>query len=232
MHAKLFSLVILAGSLVASPALHAQIVWSVDGPQTITGTTDIFTGGSFVDALQTHRSDPTAGTAVSPETVTNSATHVPVTFGVYNTNTLRDSYFSFGGNGDGGAGRPTTPSSTYNDVLDGCTFVQPGPDSFSISGLQTGHTYELQVWDSTGYATTFTDGNAVTLNGDQFDTGTFVYSGNAEVVSYAAAPGSGYGTVDAVSIREITSTPEPSTYAMLFAGIGALLLVSRLRRVA
>jgi hypothetical protein len=226
--------------ILAAPALHAQIVWSLEGPQTITGVNDVVTDGSFVDALQTHLTDPSANTAVTPETVTNAMTNVSVTFGVYNPTTQQDSYFNFdGAAGYGGAGQGNTASADYNEILDGCTFYEPGPGTFTLGGLKEGHTYELEIWDSATWATTITDTNSVTLNGDQWVTGEIVVPGTdssittTQTISFGAAAGSGslYGTIDAVELRDVT-VPEPSTYAMLFAGVGALVLVARLRRVA
>ena len=45
-------------------------------------------------------------------------------------------------------------------------------------------------------------------------------------------PGGYYGEVDAVALRDLGAAPEPSTFAMLFSGVGALVLVARLRRMA
>jgi hypothetical protein len=226
MKTNLLALTFVAASLVVSPALKAQIIWST--PTSGLGdASSVATNGSYYDALIAH-------IGASPETVVNPTTSVSTLFNAYEPNTLTDGTITFNnaaGYGGDGSNSSATP---YDAALNGTTFVQNGIGQIQIAGLTTGSTYQIQIWnvdnDQTRL-TSYTDG----VNSVQFYygnvIGTFTAGSSIETIDYTNVIPNGdtftAGEVNAVDVRLV---PEPATYAMLFAGIGALVLVARLRR--
>ncbi len=108
-------------------------------------------------------------------------------------------------------------------------FNAGGTSTVTIGGsLQLGHTYQVQVWsyysNDSGTATTnlsgiTTPGGTVTLDAvsllnqtGQFAIGTFTSNGNPLVFDFTAD--GGHGFINAVSVRDLTVAPEPSTWAI------------------
>ena len=90
--------------------------------------------------------------------------------------------------------------------------------------------------DSANESTTFTSGgSSVTLFDDngshvgQFVTGTFTATGSSENISFGQPTGAYTPVVGAISVVEISSVPEPSTFALLGA-MSVVVLGLRLRR--
>jgi hypothetical protein len=162
-----------------------------------------------------------------------------------------DSHIGSPGAGGGdGSGSATTP---YLQILDGCSYVgvSPGGDpvngvsgvsTFSLNNLTAGDVYQVQVWNVTGYAgpnnangreTLLSGSDTADLVGSDFVVGKFTATGSgAESFTIQGVPGGYYGEIDAIALRDLGPAPEPSTYAMLFAGVGALVIAMRLRRLA
>jgi hypothetical protein len=212
---KWSSLGTIAAALVTVPALHAQIIWGT--PSSGLGdASSVATNGSYYDAIVAH-------IGASPETVLNPTTNVSTLFNAYEPNTLTD-----------GSGSSAT---AYDAALNGTTFVQNNVGQIQIAGLNPGSTYQIQIWNVDNdptRLTSYTDG----VNPVQFYygnvIGTFTAGSSIETIDYTnIVPDTNdtftAGEVNAVAVRLV---PEPSTYAMLFAGVGALVLVARLRRVA
>ena len=228
MQTKLSILAIVAVALVASSSLHAQIIWST--PTSGLGdASSVATNGSYYDAIIAH-------IGASQETVLNPTTNVSTVFNAYEPNTLTDGTITLAGAGYGGDGSGSS-ATPYDAALNGTTFVQNYTGEIQIGGLNPGSTYQIQIWNVDNdptRLTSFTDG----VNSVQFYygnvIGTFTAGSSIETIDYTnVVPNTDStftaGEVNAVDVRLV---PEPSTYAMLFAGVGALVLVARLRRKA
>jgi len=228
MQTKLSILAIVAVALVAPLSLHAQIIWST--PTSGLGdASSVATNGSYYDAIIAH-------IGASQETVLNPTTNVSTVFNAYEPNTLTDGTITLAGAGYGGDGSGSS-ATPYDAALNGTTFVQNYTGEIQIGGLNPGSTYQIQIWNVDNdptRLTSFTDG----VNSVQFYygnvIGTFTAGSSIETIDYTnVVPNTDStftaGEVNAVDVRLV---PEPSTYAMLFAGVGALVLVARLRRKA
>jgi hypothetical protein len=226
---KTASLVFAAAVLAASPALHAQIIWGTPASG-LGDASSVAINGTYFDAIIAH-------IGASPETVINPTTNVSTVFNAYESNTLTDGTITFNnaaGYGGDGSGSSTTP---YDAALNGTTFVQNGIGQIQIGGLTQGDTYQIQIWNvdnDPSRLTSYTDG----VNSVQFYygnvIGTFTAGSAIETIDYTnVVPDTeetfSAGEVNAVDVRLV---PEPSTYAMLFGGLGLLVLFMRLRRLA
>jgi len=228
MQTKLLALIVVAASLAASTALRAQIVWST--PTSGLGdASSVATNGSYYDAIVAH-------IGASQETVLNPTTNVSTVFNAYEPNTLTDGTITLAGAGYGGDGSGSS-ATPYDAALNGTTFVQNYTGEIQIGGLNPGSTYQIQIWNVDNdptRLTSFTDGVSSPVQfyfGNVI--GTFTAGSSTETIDYTnVVPNTNdtftAGEVNAVDVRLV---PEPSTYAMLFAGIGALVLVVRLRRL-
>jgi hypothetical protein len=226
---KLSSLAIIAAALVTAPTLHAQIIWST--PSSGLGdASSVATNGSYYDAIVAH-------IGASPETVLNPTTNISTVFNAYEPNTLTDGTITFNNAAGYGGDGSNSSSTPYNAALNGTTFVQNNIGQIQIAGLNPGSTYQIQIWNVDNdptRLTSFTDGVSTPVQfyfGNVI--GTFTAGSSIETIDYTNIVPNGQqftaGEVNAVDVRLV---PEPSTYAMLFAGVGALVLVARLRRVA
>jgi hypothetical protein len=129
-------------------------------------------------------------------------------------------------------------SSNYAYVLQHLDYTTTTPDSLTFTGLQAGESYELQIFAGGGASgpETFTD-VSTSLSGPS---GTLYYgaSYNPAVAAFIdesfTAPVGGTETLDIaspgyiiVSAVNLQVVPEPSTYAMLFGGLGCLIFLAR-----
>jgi hypothetical protein len=222
---------LLSGAMLftLASAVHAQITWnapSVLGQQTISGNytgadTDISTNGGFVAAV-TEADGLGAGNY--PVVVSDAGT----TFDLNN-----DSYITnIGGGGSDGSHSTAT---AYQSALDGVAYTFGAPVTFTLTGLNASDTYQVEIWNvdsstsrNTEYSSTGTAGTTTVDVYKGFVIGTF--SGEtSQSISFQPIVSGGAGEVDAVALRDL-SVPEPSTYAMLFGGLGMVVLISRLRR--
>lgn len=114
----------------------------------------------------------------------------------------------------------------------------------AIAGLTVGATYEISLDAATHYNccnSTTTPGAGVGVDGKQFDffiyngqpwtheAFDFTYDGGSNIL-VVSAQGNGTdsdGMFDNVSIKLISSVPEPATYAMLLAGLWAVGAIAR-----
>jgi hypothetical protein len=212
--------------ILAASNLHAQILWGT--PQDYTGTdADIDTHGTFVAGVFENYS--------ASSIVVDGMTFDQVS----------DSDISSPGAGGGdGSGSSATP---YLQILDGCSYVNVTPagdpsgvsqvSTFSLNHLTAGDVYQVQIWNVSSWAghvtTEFSGATPVDLPGLDFVVGKFTATiSGTQSFTMQGLPGGNYGEIDAIALRDLGAAPEPSTYAMLFAGIGALVLVVRLRRAA
>jgi hypothetical protein len=141
-------------------------------------------------------------------------------------------------------------SASYEDLVGHGDYATAnsgvGTATLTLNGLTNGDSYQVQVFvnDSrtfgAGRSETFTGGgstsgalsyNSTGADGGvgQFVIGTFTADGSSEDITLASTQAL---QLNAFQVREEGATPEPSTYAMVFAGLGLLALVSRLRKLA
>ena len=212
--------------LVAAPAIsHAQFInWlSSNGASgaNITGDSDVFTTGTYVDAFQ-------AATGGFNGKTTTAQTVNGVVFNVNDTYTFSDGTFTISGAGDGTDGDyPNVGSAAYQAVLADCAYN--GTDvTVTMNGLTAGKEYEIEVWNSTPFDDTILQGS--TMSDTQYlDVGTYALgtftAGASNSFTFGNGPAySGVGTIDALEIREI---PEPSTYALMGLSLVAIAMAVR-----
>ena len=183
----------------------AQILFLA--PTAITGPSDISTLGTFVDAL---------GANHFGSSVTIGDTVFTTFFG-------SDSHINFSGpvaGGSDGSGSTATPFLT---VMDGVAFAGFSDTSTilfgtaDISGLTLGHTYQVQVFNDGGRLTNIISANSVQLS-HSFTTGSFVAAASTASFTFSSPNASDAGEISAITLRDITTVPEPSTWAMALAG--------------
>lgn len=215
---------------LATVISHAQFInWL--GDYNITGDSDVFTDGAYVDAFQA----PTGGYngRTTAATVVNG-----VTFNINDTGSHSDGTFSLGGVSDGTDGDyPYVGSTAYKSVLADCAYTF-GTGTVSISGLTNGQEYEIQIWNATPYDPTDYVGSSSSdsiygargtyVLGKFFAIGTTA-SFNFAQPSAVEGGGSGASVISAIEIRAV---PEPSTYGALALGVLALAGVVRVRKLA
>jgi hypothetical protein len=163
-----------------------------------------------------------------------------------------------GGAGFGGSDSPggTAMDSATTPLMESYVFSHGGTLTFDISGLSSyiGDTFTLVTYaagDSNGQGSNLTltaggtGGNtSTTLTtsatdrkisiglGDAYNTFTGTLSGSTLTV-HAAALGGNYNGLNGFQLQlNPASVPEPSTYALLLAGFGGLLLIRRIRRTS
>jgi hypothetical protein len=226
--------------------MKAQVItW--DSPVRIDYSTmshDVATNGNYVDALQAHGSYAD-GTPLVAIPVPNAVTGVSTEFNIYttsnyvggNSNTYGDGTFTITGYDDNGGDGSGSDATAYQKVLDRTTYTTTS-GTITMNGLTPGDEYQIQIWNSAGFRpTTFTSGlDKVDTNG-QYVIGTFTAGAAAlgsltssDSFTFAPDHGNDAGEINALSLRDLGAVPEPSTYAMLFGGLGALVLISRFRR--
>lgn len=160
-----------------------------------------------------------------------------------------------------GSGAYSGLSSSYASLLgSGASASSPfgdGPLTLTISGLTIGQTYEFQWWANNssfaastadGYMSPFSDasdsdGNLVGLYVNdlsnagslgQYAIGTFTADNVTEGITFVGnGDDQGDMIINAMQLRDITPTPEPSTLALAGMGaLGALMLSRRTARQA
>jgi hypothetical protein len=195
-------------SVIISGAAQAQIVWTSTG--TITGDSDVSTYGLYFDAaqLQVFHS--------APQTVNG------VVFNAFN-GASGDGKISIFGEGQGsdsysGGGLSTA----YQDILTDTAYVNAGQTgTISLSGLTFGQEYQVQIWNAAGRNTLYSGTSTLQLPGSDYAIGDFTAAGPDFSFTFtnSTSPFSSYGEIFDVSVRSI---PEPSTYAMMIAGLAVL----------
>lgn len=203
--------------LAVAGTARAQIIWqapSLSYPGTYTGNnSDISNLGTFVSAVyenNTHSGTPI--TVTGTDTIFDYQTDLHIT--------------GLGGGGTDGSHSTATP---YQQALDGVAYVYvPGTTTFSLTGLNATHNYQVQIWDvdastsrTTQFSTTGPGGttSATTHHGYVIGNLTGVTS---ETITWQGTMNGGVGEINAVELRDITNVPEPSTYAMMVGGLALL----------
>ena len=215
--------------LVAGAAQAASIAWS-NGPNYngANGFQGILTNGSLVAAYD-------LGTSPSAPPLTVDPSGLNITF------TPIDSPFFTAYNFNSGS--PGSTDAAWNTIVDTTEWTA---SNFSapafLSGLTAGRSYQVQFFasDSRSCCDTrtswFSDGvgapsTPVVQGSFTSVVGTFVADAGSQTINFFA--NSQAPILSAYVLRDITITPnvpEPSTYAMLLAGLAGLGWVARRRR--
>ena len=232
----------VAGALVlAVRAQNANITWQ--NPVTISGTSDVSLDGTLVGTWGP--GDDWGGTSRSDYYPVNGVTFAAYGSGPFgswvSTSGLDDRYGSYA--------NPNTADANYNYVLQTAIYSYGEPISLTWGGMTAGDSYELEFWVQDG-RNSVTAERSETLTGGantsaalafgtgpngtgpgQFIIGTFVADNTGtETLTLTPFGGADIGAsaqVNLMQLRDLTSVPEPSTVALLVAGVGMLSVVLR-----
>jgi len=216
-----------AAAVMASIAATAQaqtIAWGLAQP--MVGDSEVATNGTYFDAVNLNSS-------LASYTVNGEQFNATLGGGV-GDGTISITGFGYG-NYTGGTGVFTGGSTAYQNTMAGIDFVWGGgTGTVTLSSLTSGHTYQVQAWSYIGGAdgpTTLTGSTPVTLtSAGQFSIGAFTATGLTETFGYTDIANGNHAVINAVSVRDTTVVPEPSTWAMMLGGLGMLLAGQRIRR--
>ncbi len=243
--ASLLALTVLASiSTVHAGGLSpAAITWG--SASAISGDSDISTSGTFVAAYNfgtTGVSDVTVGgiTFTGVAFPTNGSAFV--SFGGYSVSSGASAFGATNSAATPGSAPFNTLSSSYQDLLGSFGDATSGsPFNLIFTGLTVGQTYAVQIWvnDSSNTYSLTTGAsavNSVSLDGNttnavgglgQFAIGTFTASLATQGIIFSTTGGDQIA-LNAFQIRNVTSVPEPSAFALMAGGV--MLGVAVLRR--
>jgi lysophospholipase L1-like esterase len=204
---------------IISPESSAQnIAW--DGAVTITGDANLLTNGVYFDALIPDHGPLTAdGVVFDQDTAQTSSGGGDGKISYVITSGSNNSY--------GYNTLFTGGSADFNAVMNaGGTFQfgGAGAGTVTISGLTSGHNYQIQVFNYAGDGdaglTTFSGSPSVEVSTEvggivtqgQFATGTFTASGSTETFNWNGN-GSSYTVLGAISVRDLTAPVNTQTIA-------------------
>lgn len=231
---RILSLTILiAGLYAASMTAQAQtIIWG--SAQAMTGDADILTNGTYVDAAFF------GGSKITDDTVTfNPITSGHTSLGFISIQS--DGSVNYGGSALFSSASPS--STTYSNLVSTIGYTHynaaaPAP-LVTLSGLTIGDTYQVEVWafdgkdSSTAVGTHLTGTTPVMFNNTaagQYSIGTFTATSGVETFAYAANTGASFEVISDVSLRDLGSTPEPTTLALFATAVSGLALQLNRRR--
>lgn len=207
------------------------------GPSTQTTINGVTFAGIYLNTMSTSSSVVSTVVTFTPSSAIDTNAGISVK-GTTST--------TFGSTINGGTTLATAFSSlttNYQSLLGqavyGATTLSP---TLTFSGLTQGKTYQFQWWASdtrsnqaNGFSVTATAGNSVTLDVNtsssgnalgQYALGTFTADASTQSIVFSQA---GAMQINGFQLRDISSIPEPSTYAAL-AGAGVLGLAVLRRR--
>jgi hypothetical protein len=221
---------ILCASIVSLLAAVAQaqnetITWgNPTAINSLSGASDVVTTGSYF------------GSWAPYDTGASSLPVNGVTFSTYGD--LPDFAVTGFGSNYNDYNNPGTTSANYNALLQYGVYDGSGTgsgDTISWGGMTPGSTYEIQFWANDGRGNDRSEtliGGANTSatidfgNSGEFITGTFVAdsTGDETITLDGSASANGdYPQVNLFQVRDISAVPEPSTFAFLATGAGALI---------
>jgi PEP-CTERM motif len=222
---------ILGMAAIAADAQNANITWGA--PTTISGTSDVSLAGTLYATWapgDDYYGDETTSAANYTVNGVDFLTYGTSGANFAATSSSEDRYNNYTS--------PGTGDSIYNSLLQVATY-NDNTDNITLSwnGMTAGDTYQVELWANDarglGRTETFTGGANTSAALDisptpsgagQYIIGQFVAdSSDSEDISIAAPAGGGYGPMlNLVEVRDLTPTPEPSTFALLAAGAGAM----------
>jgi hypothetical protein len=225
---------LFSGILLLSCASIAQAQIVFQDPVTITGSvSQLSTLGSYVDAV--------GANGFSDGNLSNPGAAITIGDTTFNpifsdSGIVLSSSTGISG-GTNGSGSISTPFLT---VLDDVAFVGNFSTTFetgtvTLNNLTVGDIYQVQVFNDGGALTTITGLNTQAI-AQQYTIGTFTADGlgvtTSESFTFSTTNGNGVGELSAISLRDITSIPEPSTYLLLGLGLVSCAVLARIRRLA
>lgn len=193
--------------VAASSSQGQTIIWGA--AQGMTGDTDVLNTGTYFDAATFHSSN-VAVNGVTFNSISGGTDGADIA--ITSPNGLFGSTFS------------TTPPSSpaYSQLNDTFGFGFTTSVNVTISNLTIGDAYRVESWSfwtgagSETMTYTGTTPSVVSALTGEFVVGTFVATSNSETFSVV---GPAHNLVDAVSVFDTTSAPEPSTIALFAAAI-------------
>jgi hypothetical protein len=223
--------------LLAVHSAHAQIiVWG--SAQNMSGDTDVVVpvSGTLVDAATFYSSAVTVNTVKFNPLTASSGSYTDASGDISVTTP------SGGAGPYTGAFTSSSPSSTnYSNLTSVLGFTVGNTGTVTLSGLVSGQTYQVEAWSfytgqSVPGSTTFTGTTPVNLVGatGQYALGTFTATGTTETFGYGVNNTDNHAIINAISVFDTSggsAVPEPSTYALIFAGLGGLYFVSRRKQL-
>jgi hypothetical protein len=232
---KTFALIALAVLITAlAPSAKAVLPVFTLSTETTTDTDVLNLGGTALAFDYSDLINSTGPTTVHGVVFTGSMTGgTGVTLGISGFDTTDNN----------GINSLPLGSPSYANILTDLGYNSGVTGSLTFNNLVNGDVYELQVFSGTTglgtlqgqtltdqgvQGTTYFDGGDGVSSYNYYIDETFTAGSGAETVSIAGL-GGGFIILNAVNLRDL-SAPEPSTYAMLFGGLGLLVLVSRFRR--
>jgi hypothetical protein len=223
--------VILCASIVSLLAAVAQaqnetVTWG--NPTTISGPGDVDAQGTYFGSWAPNL---TAAGSLTVNGVTfQGSSDLPGLNSTFDNST-----------GSGSFASPGTSDSNYNTLMTSGAFGNNAtPYSLTWDGMTAGNTYLVELWVNdgrvqassgrtetvTGGANTsgFLDyGESVNGGPGQWITGTFVAdSSGSETLTLTPGPNIPSAQLNLFQVRDISPVPEPSTFAFLAAGAGAM----------
>ena len=244
---KILVLVAAAATLLAWGRASAQAIVSFATPENISGDSDINTAGQLDYAVGFYNNGTTFTTPSTPVVVNGVTFASSLTDASDFTAVTANGggpYPGFGNSGQPANGAFAGLSANYQTVL--TNGIYSGADIvLTLKGLTIGNTYEVQLFENdsrdAGFGRTINfystaagsiqsgnvDYNTTDVLGGvgQYVIGTFIATGTTEVIDQK----NGAPQLNAFDLRDLTPLPEPATWALLAAGLGALALVTRRR---
>jgi hypothetical protein len=202
----------------------------------LTGDANLLTTGIYFDAFIPEYT----GTALSADGVNfNDDTAITGSGG-------SDGIISYTWSGGGNteydfAGSFSLGSAGFNSVMNaGGAYVNGvGSGTVTITGLTAGDTYSVQDFEydaGNGGATILGGSTPATITGGstddqgEFVTGSFTATGSSETFSLTGDTGTAFTVLGSLSVRNVTSVPEPSTVGIFAGGFVLMLSLVFLRR--
>ena len=241
MKTAIFGILMMGAFALVANAQNPNVTWQ--SPVTISGTSDVSLDGTLVGTWGP--GDDWGGTSRSDYYPVNGVTFAAYGSGPFgswvSTSGLDDRYGSYA--------NPNTADANYNYVLQTAIYSYGEPISLTWGGMTAGDSYELEFWVQDG-RNSVTAERSETLTGGantsaalafgtgpngtspgQFIIGTFVADNTGtETLTLTPFGGADIGAsaqVNLMQLRDLTSVPEPSTVALLVAGVGMLSVVLR-----
>lgn len=241
------SAMLLVAGVADAGAIGAPITWQT--AQTISGDSDVNTGGSLVYAYNLGTSGVVSDTTVGGVTFAAAGVSSSGSASFNNGNLIIQSSPSiYSQSNFGGSGAPyTSLGSSYQSLLGGGVYSTSSTYGFFVlTGLTAGRTYSVQLWSSNSSGVSGTGagdegldlssslisdaygGNTSTLNSitagiGQYVTGTFtaVSGQTVQVIDIQPSGGTAW-LVNALQLRDITATGVPGGAGLASViGLGA-----------